>query len=35
MSYLDTARASSKRVMKFIDTIGHERVLFGSDIHFG
>jgi hypothetical protein len=33
MSCLDTAWASSNRVMKSIDTMGHERILFGSDIH--
>jgi len=32
MRYLDAARARSNRVMKFIDTIGHERILFGSGI---
>lgn len=32
VSHFDTARASSNRVMKLIDTIGHERILFGSDI---
>jgi predicted TIM-barrel fold metal-dependent hydrolase len=33
--YFDTALASSDTVMKFIDKIGHERILFGSDIPFG
>jgi len=32
VSYLDTARASSNIVMESIDTIGDERILFGSDI---
>jgi len=31
----DTALASSDTVMKFIEKIGHERILFGSDIPFG
>jgi uncharacterized protein len=33
--YFDTALASSDTVMKFIEKIGHERILFGSDIPFG
>ena len=33
--YFDTALASSNMVTKFIETIGHERILFGSDIPFG
>ena len=33
--YFDTALASSEIVMKFIENIGHERILFGSDIPFG
>jgi predicted TIM-barrel fold metal-dependent hydrolase len=33
--YFDTALASSDTVMKFIDKIGHERILFGSDVPFG
>jgi len=33
--YFDTALASSNMVMKFIEIIGHERILFGSDIPFG
>ena len=33
--YFDTALASSNTVLKFIETIGHERILFGSDIPFG
>jgi len=33
--YFDTALASSDTVMKFIDKIGHERILVGSDIPFG
>jgi len=33
--YFDTALASSDTVMKFMDKIGHERILFGSDIPFG
>ena len=31
----DTALASPDTVMRFIENIGHERVLFGSDIPFG
>jgi predicted TIM-barrel fold metal-dependent hydrolase len=33
--YFDTALASSDKVMKFIYEIGHERILFGSDVPFG
>ncbi len=33
--FFDTALASSDTVMKFIDKVGHERILFGSDIPFG
>ncbi len=33
--YFDTALASPDTVMKFINQIGHERILFGSDIPFG
>jgi len=33
--YFDTALASAGTVTKFIDKIGHERILFGSDIPFG
>ena len=33
--FFDTALASSDTVMKFIEKIGHERILFGSDIPFG
>jgi predicted TIM-barrel fold metal-dependent hydrolase len=33
--FFDTALASSDTVMKFIDKIGHERILFGSDVPFG
>jgi hypothetical protein len=33
--YFDTALTSSDTVMKFINKIGHERILFGSDIPFG
>jgi len=33
--YFDTALAGSDTVMKFIERIGHERILFGSDIPFG
>jgi predicted TIM-barrel fold metal-dependent hydrolase len=33
--YFDTALAGSDTVMKFINQIGHERVLFGSDVPFG
>jgi len=32
MNYLDTARASSNKVTKFMDIFGHERILFGSVI---
>ncbi len=33
--YFDTALASPDTVTKFIEKIGHERILFGSDIPFG
>ena len=33
--YFDTALAGSGTIMKFIDKIGHERILFGSDVPFG
>jgi len=33
--HFDTALASSELVMRFIKEIGHERILFGSDIPFG
>ena len=33
--YFDTALASPDTVMRFIQTIGQERILFGSDIPFG
>jgi len=33
--YFDTALAGSNMVMEFIESIGHERILFGSDIPFG
>ena len=33
--FFDTALAGSDTIMKFIDKIGHERILFGSDIPFG
>jgi len=33
--YFDTALASPNTVMEFIESIGHERILFGSDIPFG
>jgi predicted TIM-barrel fold metal-dependent hydrolase len=33
--YFDTALASSDMVTTFIKSIGHERILFGSDIPFG
>jgi predicted TIM-barrel fold metal-dependent hydrolase len=33
--YFDTALASADTVTMFIDKIGHERILFGSDIPFG
>ena len=33
--YFDTALASQDTIMRFIEKIGHERILFGSDIPFG
>ena len=33
--YFDTALASPDMVMRFIKEVGHERILFGSDIPFG
>ncbi len=33
--YFDTALANPDTVMRFIEKIGHERILFGSDIPFG
>lgn len=33
--YFDTSLASSHTIKRFIDTIGPERILFGSDIPFG
>ena len=33
--YFDTALASADIIRKFIDKIGHERILFGSDVPFG
>jgi uncharacterized protein len=33
--YFDTALASPRTAMEFIEKIGYERVLFGSDIPFG
>ena len=33
--YFDTALAGSDAIMKFIHKIGHERILFGSDVPFG
>jgi hypothetical protein len=33
--YFDTALAGSDTIMNFINQIGHERILFGSDIPFG
>jgi len=33
--YFDTALASPDTVMRFIEKIGHGRILFGSDIPFG
>lgn len=33
--YFDTALASPDAVMRFIEKIGHGRILFGSDIPFG
>ncbi len=32
VNHFRTVRARSKTVTKFMDTIGHERILFGSDI---
>jgi len=34
-SYANTALATPETVMHFIKSIGHERILFGSDIPFG
>jgi predicted TIM-barrel fold metal-dependent hydrolase len=33
--FFDTALSSSDTIMKFIETIGTQRILFGSDIPFG
>ncbi len=33
--YFDTALASRDTILKFVETIGPERVLFGSDVPFG
>jgi predicted TIM-barrel fold metal-dependent hydrolase len=33
--FFDTALSSPDMIMKFIEKIGHERILFGSDIPFG
>jgi uncharacterized protein len=33
--YFDTALSSQETIMRFIETVGPERVLFGSDIPFG
>ena len=33
--FFDTALASPSTVMEFVEKIGHERILFGSDIPFG
>jgi predicted TIM-barrel fold metal-dependent hydrolase len=33
--FFDTALSSSDMIMRFIEKIGHERILFGSDIPFG
>jgi predicted TIM-barrel fold metal-dependent hydrolase len=33
--FFDTALASTEAIMRFIETIGKERILFGSDIPFG
>lgn len=33
--YFDTALASSDTILEFVNTVGPERVLFGSDIPFG
>ena len=34
-AYFDTALATPDTVIRFIEKIGHERILFGSDIPFG
>jgi len=33
--YFDTALASQDTILTFIETIGSERILFGSDVPFG
>ncbi|HOD78342.1 MAG TPA: amidohydrolase family protein, partial [Syntrophorhabdus sp.] len=33
--YFDTALASRDQIKKFVETIGPERVIFGSDVPFG
>lgn len=33
--YFDTALASQDTILKFVETIGPERILFGSDVPFG
>ena len=33
--YFDTALASRDQIKKFVETVGPERVLFGSDVPFG
>ena len=33
--YFDTALASREQIRKFVETIGPERVIFGSDVPFG
>jgi hypothetical protein len=33
--YFDTALASRDQILRFVETIGPERVLFGSDVPFG
>jgi predicted TIM-barrel fold metal-dependent hydrolase len=33
--YFDTALASRDTILKFIETVGPERILFGSDVPFG
>ncbi len=33
--YFDTALASPDTMMRFMEKVGYERILFGSDIPFG
>jgi hypothetical protein len=35
MTYLNSARANSMRVKSFIETVGHEKNPFSSNIDFG